>query len=122
MLKIDNEVFKIPVLELSRKAEFLDKYASRTEDGILHRELIGVYFNYQLKLGSTTDSGEYGRLWEKLTEPKEFHTVTVPDCEGAYTFTAYFSGVQDKLLREYANKSYWTDLSVNFIAQAPARR
>lgn len=64
---------------------------------------------------------EYARLWAKLTEPVEFHTVTVPDEAGDYTFTAYFAGVKDKLRRVKGEKNYWTGLTVSFKAKEPAR-
>lgn len=122
MIKIDGNWYHVPVISLTRKADFLDKYASRTEDGVLQRELIGVFFNYQLKLGSTGDTVEYDRLWRKLTQPQEFHTVTVPGTGGDYSFSAYFSGVKDTLLRELPDENRWTGLTVNFIARSPAGR
>ncbi len=122
MVIIDGQTYHIPVVSLKRKAEFLDKYASRTEDGVLHRELIGVYYNYQLQLGSTLDTAEYARLWRKLTEPTEFHTVTVPDESVDYTFTAYFSNVSDEVRRIVNGKNYWQNLTVNFTAREPARK
>lgn len=121
MIKIDGMTFNVPVMELTRRAEFLDKFAKRTDDGGLQRELIGVYFNYQLKLGIARDPIEYQRLWDKLTEPVEFHEVVVPDTEGDYNFTAYFSNIGDKLLMKKPERNYWQDLTVNFIAQVPAR-
>lgn len=121
MLYIDGIGYKIDVLSVKRTADFLDKYAERTENGDLERELIGVYFNYKLQLGPGIDRTEYARLWDKLTEPVEFHEVTVPDEDGDYTFTAYFSNVADKLLRKVAEKNYWKNLTVNFIAKKPAR-
>lgn len=121
MIKIDGMTFDVPVIELIRKADFLDKFAKRTEDGGLQRKLIGVYFNYQLKFGVTKNVSEYQALWNKLTEPLEFHTVVVPDESGDYTFKAYFSNIGDKLLRKTAEENYWQDLTVNFTAQAPAR-
>lgn len=121
MITIDGISYNIPVLEINRSADFLDKFANRSEDGSLQRELIGVYFNYQISFGKTVDTAEYERLWDKLTEPTEFHTVTVPDESGDYTFTAYFSNVKDKLRKQTALKNYWQGLTVNFIAQAPAR-
>lgn len=117
---IDGSQYQVNVEELTRTADFLDKCAERTESGELHRELIGVYINYKLKL-YCTDPQEYERLWQKLTEPVEFHMVTVPDGAGDYTFEAYFSGVGDRLLRQYGPRSYWTDLTVNFTAKRPAR-
>lgn len=121
MIKIDGMTFDVPVIDLSKSADFLDKFAKRTEDGGLRRELIGVYFNYQLKLGIADDANEYQQLWDKLTEPVEFHTVTVPWTNGNYTFKAYFSNVKDKLLMETQERNYWQDLTVNFTAQVPAR-
>lgn len=121
MLYIDEIGYKIDVLSVKRTADFLDKYAERTENGDLERELIGVYFNYKLQLGPGVDRAEYARLWDKLTEPVEFHEVTVPDEDGDYTFTAYFSNVADELLRKVAEKNYWKNLTVNFIAKKPAR-
>ena len=121
MLYIDGIGYKIDVMSVKRTADFLDKYAERTENGDLERELIGVYFNYKLQLGPGVDRAEYARLWGKLTEPVEFHEVTVPDEDGDYTFTAYFSNVADELLRKVAEKNYWKNLTVNFIAKKPAR-
>ena len=56
MIIIDGTSYDIPVIGISRKAEFLDKFAERTEDGVLHRELIGVYYNYQLKFGQSSNN------------------------------------------------------------------
>ena len=120
MIIIDGTTYNIPVLSITRKADFLDKYAERTEDGILHRELIGVYFNYSLKFGQSADVTEYAALWNKLTEVAEFHTVTVPDESGDYTFIAYFSNVSDELRRATDAANFWKSLTVNFIAKSPA--
>lgn len=122
MITIDGVDFDIPIVSIRRNAEFLDKYAERTEDGILHRELIGVFFNYTLQFGRTNNTTEYAALWEKLTEPEEFHTVTVPDGDASpLTFTAYFAGVSDELRKDTTAKTFWKNLTVNFIAQEPAR-
>lgn len=119
---IDSITYDIPVLSIKRKAEVLDKYAERTEDGVLHREIIGVYFNYELAFGRTNNTTEYAALWSKLTEPEEFHTVVVPDADAApVTFTAYFASVSDELRKETDAKTFWKNLTVNFIAQEPAR-
>lgn len=121
MIFIDGNAYDIPIQKIERSADFLDKFAERTNDGTLHRELIGVYFNYQLTLGSTEDVDEYHRLWEKLTEPQEYHEVTVPDEAGDYVFTAYFSNVKDRLRKQKGSKNYWNGLTVNFISRKPER-
>ncbi len=121
MITIDGTTFDVPVIYMKRTADFLDKFAERTEDGDLQRELIGVYFNYQLRFGQTTNTTEYAALWDKLTEPVEFHTVVVPDENGDYTFTAYFSNISDELRKQKATEVFWKSLTVNFVARSPER-
>jgi len=121
MIIIDGTTYNVPVKSIKATADFLDKYAERTEDGTLQRELIGVYFNYRLEFGQDASAAEYAALWDKLTEPEEFHTVTVPDESGDYTFTAYFSNVGHELLKKKDARNFWKSLTVNFIARSPAR-
>lgn len=121
MLIIDGEKFKVDVLSCKRTVDFLDKHAKRTENGDLKRELIGVYFNYKLTIAPGVDRAEYSQFWDKVTEPEEFHTVTVPGTDGDYTFTAYFSNIGDELLLQRGKANYWKGLTINFIAKTPAR-
>lgn len=130
-LIIDGEDFgsKIDFVSLKRKAHFFDKYAKRDISGVLHRELIGVYINYTLGLGIVNDFNVYNRLWKKLTEKKEFHTVTISSnthkseidntIYNNYTFTAYFADIEDEgfLIRD--NGNVFKGLKVEFIAQKP---
>lgn len=119
MIRIDSTDYNVPVTSLRRIAEFKTRFSDMTEDGILRRKLVGVYFHYQLTLGATLDTAEYAALWDKLTEATEFHTVTVPDESGDFTFTAYFDDVGDELLKIQNSKNYFNNLTVNFIAKAP---
>lgn len=118
---IDDETFEVPITVMKRKAAVLDKYAERTVDGNLHRELIGVYFNYYCKFGKASSASEYARLWNKLTEPVPFHTVTVPDEDGIHTYTAYISNVEDEFLKVKGEQRYMKSLVANFIARSPSR-
>lgn len=125
MITIDNQTFDVGVVSLKRKADFLDSEATqRLEDGDMYRDLIGVYFNYDLKFepGTPKNHGEYIRLWEKLTEPVEYHTVMVPYNDTVFSFVAYFAGVADELMLKQAGVNYWKNLTVNFKAKSPARR
>lgn len=124
MIIVDGITYNIPFVSCDRSADFLDKYAKRVESGDLNRKLIGVYFNYELKLGRSTSVGsaEYDALWDKLTEPVEYHTVTVPGSNGDYTYKAYFSSVKDTLQKQKDEENYWKNLTVSFIAKSPARR
>ena len=41
LLKIDGNVFEVRLIKISRSASILDKYAKRTINGDLQREIIG---------------------------------------------------------------------------------
>ena len=124
MITIDGTPYDVPIIALDESCDFLDKYAERTEDGVLHRELIGCYFNQQIQFASpvnATQKAAQQSLWNKLCEATEFHTVTVPDDDGVdFTFTAYFANVKRGLRKWKDEKTYWKNMTVNFIAQSPA--
>ena len=118
----------VDFVSLKRKAHFFDKYANRDIQGVLHRELIGVYINYTLEIGIIDDFNKYNELWEKLTEKKEFHEViissnTFTDWDNnkysAYKFDAYFADIEDEgyLIRDDHNT--FKGLKVEFISQKP---
>lgn len=120
-LIIDNEIYNIKVKTgIKRNADFLDKYAERTDDGDLQRELIGVYFNYKnISFEKQTDENysEYERLYNKLTEAEEFHNIEI----AGISFEAYFSNVSDEMYLYKNGRPYYRKLTVNFTAKMPAR-
>lgn len=122
-IMIDGETYDVPIVGMSRTAEFLDKYAERTLDGNLNREIIGVYFKYQVAFGKAGSPSEYARLWEKLTEPVEFHDIRLPDEDGFITFSGYFGSPKDEFVRvETDGVTRWMKgLSVSIIPRMPAR-
>lgn len=122
-ISIDGIYFDIPMVSLKRTADVLDKYAERTEDGELHREIIGVYYNYTLNAGSSNAFGDddYERLWDKLTEPVPFHEISLPVKNGSYTFTGYISSVSDEYMKIEEDDADFKGLTCRFIAKRPAR-
>lgn len=120
-LIIDGIKYDIRVLiGVKREVQFLDKSAERTEDGDLDRELIGVYFNYKnIQFEAQTDANydEYNRLYDKLSEPVEFHDITIAN----FSFRAYFSNITDENYLFKDNRAYFKNLTVNFTAKLPAR-
>jgi|ERR1035437_1153243 hypothetical protein len=123
MITIDGTVFNVPILTGAQiKADMLFKFAERTGDGNLHSQLIGVYFNYSgLKFGTITDTSLYARLWQKITEPVESHSITLYDETGTYTFSAYFANINSALKRVKDGNTYWEGLTMDVIAVSPAR-
>ena len=123
-IKIDEMYFDIPMVSIKRTADFLDKYAERSEDGDLQRELIGVYYNYTLTVGTSSDFGDtdYGEFWNKMTEPVEFHDISIPTKNGYYTFRGYISSVSDEYKKILDNEAEFTGFTCKFTAKGPARR
>lgn len=121
-ISIDGIHFDIPMISLKRTADVLDKYANRTEDGDLKREVIGVYYNYQLSVGVVENQSVYDALWDKLTEPTEFHEITLPTSEGTYTFTGYVSSVSDEYRKITPTGATFQGLTCKFTSKKPSRR
>ncbi len=122
-IKVDGTHFDIPMVSLKRTGDFLHKYAERNEEGELLAELIGVYYNYTLTVGSSSDFGDtdYDALWDKMTEPVEFHDISIPTKNGYYTFRGYISSVSDEYKKILDNEAEFTGFTCKFIAQKPAR-
>ena len=124
-ITIDGTTFMFPIVKITRKANVLDKYANRTEDGDLKREVIGVYYNYELEIDEREDTPEarkmYRAFWDKLTEPVQFHDVEIPDDEGTYAFKCYISSVEDESKMVYKDRVTYKGLKCKFTAKKPAR-
>lgn len=120
-IKIDGTTYDIPMISIKRTADFLDKFAERTEDGDFKRELIGVYFNYQMSFGTIDNDDLYEQLWEVLTKPIEYHDFELPTTKGVYAFRGYVSGVSDEIERILSDTTKFKGLQCKFIAKKPAR-
>ena len=118
---IDGILYDIPLVSIKRSGDFLDKYAERTEDGDLHRELIGVYFNYQMAFGTIDDDSIYSALFDKLTEPVEFHDFSLPTTGGQFAFRGYVSSVSDEIEKILSGTAKFKGLQCKFVAKKPAR-
>lgn len=122
LIIIDSVTYGVPIKKLTIKADALDKYAERTNDGNLHREMIGVYYNYEIEFASGYKfPDEYNALWKKITEAEEFHTITLWDEDGAYTFEGYFASPQNEMLRIKNGMTYWKSMSVSVVAKKPTK-
>ncbi len=119
---IDGIQFTVPVISIERTANSLFKYAERTENGELKAERIGWYWNYRIQIGLEFDSDVYETLWNKLTEPAEFHVVSLPDTKGmTLPYEVYFAEVSDVLLRFRGINHTWQGLQFEVIARKPHR-
>lgn len=123
-IKVDGIFFDIPMVSLKRSADFLYKYAERNEEGEMMSELIGVYYNYTLTAGTSSDFGEtdYDAFWDKMTEPIERHEISIPTKNGFYVFTGYISSISDEYTKILENEAEFTGFTCKFIAKSPSRK
>lgn len=125
LLIIDGNKFGVMLTKINRKANVLDKYARRTADGDLRREVIGTYYNYSLEFAYNDEPERYKILWDKLTEPTEFHDITIVDTVEMMTFKGYISDVSDEIIYANPNNGYerqFNSLSCELVAKLPNRR
>ena len=97
MIIIDDIEYDVPIESMEALADMLDKYAERTNDGTLHRELIGVYDNYEITFtSSNVNQSIYAALWWKLTEPTPWHKVVLPTVLGTREIWGYFANTKHR--------------------------
>ena len=125
MLSIDGIEYSGIVTALKRSFEVTDgENAGRTLDGVMHRDLIGTYYNYSITINTDLISQEeYNELYDTISAPVDSHQIEVAYGNAILTFKAYITQGSDDLIRQYSeSKRYWGNLSFNFIAMEPQRR
>jgi len=116
---IDGTEYRVAITELQRKGDILDLTANRTEDGVLHREVIGTYYNYTLTIGVVNNPELYEQLWSVLTAPVASHQVTLP--HDHIQFKGYFSSCKDNIVLVTDTGYKAKGLSCNLTASVPSR-
>ena len=116
---IDGQTFAVNILDFYEVSEFADKYAERTEDWTLERELAGIFFNYELTLGEIQDPAKAQALYDKIHEPVPFHQVTLPHGTSTQTFTAYITGTKRRLKKREGGVNTWGGFAIKFVAKTP---
>lgn len=116
---IDGKEYRVAITSLKRKADILDRYAERSEDGVLHREVIGTYYNYTLEIGTVNDIDLYEELFEVLSAPVASHMVELPNDH--IRFEGYFSSIQDEVQLVRDDGTLYKKLSCRLTATRPRR-
>ncbi|WNX84359.1 hypothetical protein RWV98_17560 [Agathobaculum sp. NTUH-O15-33] len=124
VLIVDGKTYNIDVTSLKRSASVLDgTNAGRVLSGLMVRDIIGTYYNYDLTFGrSSLSPADYDALYETLTAPVDYHTITVPYGQETKTFRAYVSNASDVLRRMTDKVNLWGELTIKFTAMEPDRR
>ncbi len=121
---IDNTYFyNIHFISIKRSFEVLDgENAGRVMSGEMERDIIGTYYNYSVEVDADEATAwEYDYFWQLISQPKDYHVITVPYGQDTLTFKAYVTQGSDEL-EIMGAKNRWGGLSINFIAMEPQRR
>ncbi len=121
---IDNTYFyNIHFISIKRSFEVLDgENAGRVMSGEMERDIIGTYYNYSVEVDADEATAwEYDYFWQLISQPKDYHVITVPYGQDTLTFKAYVTQGSDEL-EIMGAKNRWGGLSFNFIAMEPQRR
>jgi hypothetical protein len=125
MIKIDGKDYNVSVIEVKLDAEFMYKYAERTEDFNLNYELGAVFFNQSLTFGvEDSENDDFVALYKLLTgkgvDSGTGHNVEIWTPIGKMTFLMYPNKVQVDMLKQRGTRTWWENMQVKFIAVKPA--
>ena len=107
VLTLDGQEYDVQVTGISRSAEIRDgQNADTLLSGRYSRDIIGTYYNYDVTFGTSKLSpADYDALYEVLTAPQDYHTLTIPYGQATKTFEVYITNVRHKAALEETEKS-----------------
>lgn len=119
---IDGNSYDVGIVKITRKASQSRENIGITMDQRKHYDVKGTYFDYDvhfnLRAMNVTD---YDLLYEVLTEPVEYHTVTLPYGQSSITFIANIKYTEDSLVRNFNQMKRWGGFKVTFEALEPQK-
>lgn len=121
---VNGVYYDVLVTEMQRNWTVLDneENVGRTIDGSMHRDVIGTFYNYTLKVEpKQLKVGEYEAMVDAVTAPVDSLMLTVMRGGRQATFEAYVTKGAD-LYTCVDGKTLFTGLSLNFVAMEPDRR
>lgn len=115
--------FSSMVVKIERSADKLDKYAQRTLDGDIKREVIGTYVNYKLSFGNNIkDKNKYNEMFLDLINPVDFVTITLPangTTYKTYSFDGYIANVKDSIIYLSEQEQIYEGLECDIVSKKP---
>lgn len=128
MIKLDGKDYKLNVTDVGLDVDFLYKYARRTEDFNMEYELGAVFYNQSITVG-TEDSNnpdfvEFVRVLSTKSKLDNGtgHNIEIRTPMGQMTFLMYPDKLTMKLYKQRDARTWWTGLTIKFIAVKPVER
>lgn len=125
MITVDGKSYDVEVVDVGLDVEFIYKYAERTENFELSYELGAVYYNQSITFGTSgTGNEDFQELFSVLSTRSRIdagtgHNVAIWTPVGRLTFLMYPDGLTLKMAHMAENESWWSGLTVKFIAVKP---
>lgn len=123
---VDGVEYDVDVMKLSRKAKVTDTDNSgRTLDGVMHRDIIGTYYNYTLEVQAKDGKHQdYDRLFDVVSAPQDSHDFVILYGQETLSFKAYVTTAEDSMIRrdDVNLWGYEDTLKLDFVAMEPQRR
>lgn len=125
---LDGKAYNVEIEDGSLERSFAvtdTEQSGRTADYAMHRDIIGTFYNYSMKIYPVIeDLASYDAFYDAISDPNyESHEMTFPYGQETLTFRAYVSQGKDKLKIRGERKLWGLDgLSLNFTAMEPQRR
>lgn len=118
---IDGKTYNVQVLSLVRKFAVLDTdKAGRTLNGKMYREPIGTFYNYSMTVSvKNGDTKAMEDLWGVISKPAVSHKCKFPYGSSYLEQEMYITSGEQGVVRMLGDKTYWGDMSLNFIAMKP---
>lgn len=122
MITIDSNTFDVGIVKITRKSSQAKESLGTTLDLRKHYDVKGTYYDYDVEFNvRAMNVTDYDSLYELLTEPVEYHTVTLPYGQSTITFDANVKVSEDSLSRNYRQLKRWGGFKVTFEALEPQR-
>ena len=121
LFTIDGVGYNVRVTKLTRKFSVMDTEKSgRTMDGEMYRDPIGTFFNYTMTIAPCgSDADAMDAFWEAICQPVASHVCVFPYGQKMLTQRMYVTSGEQDLTVISAGKSYWGEISINFVAMGP---
>ena len=125
MIEVDGKEYDVAVTNVGLDAEYIYKYAKRTENFDLNYELGAVYYNQTLTFGTEdTDNEDFVALYKLLTTKSTLdngtgHNVKIWTPLGQLTFLMYPNKVTVNLYKQRGTKTWWSGMQIKFIMIQP---
>lgn len=118
---IDGLSYNVQVMSLTRSFEVKDAIrASETQDGNIYRDPVGTYYSYSMTVREKDgDRNAFDAFWDVISKPTASHVCVFPFNQTMLTQKMYVTSGSQPIERLYEDGARWSDITVQFIAQAP---